>query len=712
MYTRIAAIACICLLIQPVLAQQAPDSSSGSISTQEVVVTATRDTQALEKLPLPITLISGKAIQRMGAQRLGEVLLEQPGLVVGNAGFNLTGPGALGVQLQGLSPDYTLILIDGEPVIGRSGGFLDLERLTVGNVSRVEIVKGPASILYGSEALAGVINIITQPNTHGFTADASLRAASNNTYDANVGLQLGRGAWSGRVFYNRNQTQGYDLFPETDGQTVYPKYSNTYTGRLQYVWGSRAMLALSARSYEEAVYPFNQQGTVRATEVATLGNTSYQRDWSLYPSLTWYVLPNLKIRTTLYASQYSANETSRHNAVDTLYYENHFSQRFTRPEVIIYYSPIAPLKLTAGAGYIAEHVTRALFGSTLRTQRTRYAFLQSELQLGTRATLIGGLRWDENSSYGAQLSPKLATRYALGQRWNLQASIGVGFKAPDFRQLYFDFANPFAPYTLIGAADVASYLQALLNNGSLQPTDLYFPLATLGNLRAESSVSYNLGARYRTDKFSLDVNLFLHDVKDLITSATVAYSAAAPNRQYISYRNVDAAFFGGLDLETRWDVSRNLRLSGSYQFLQTGDWNIWRGIQRSEVVVRNPAGDSRPLQLYEYTGLPERSRHTGTFKITYQAPKLGTDANLRVIYRGSFFARDVNGNNVADPELPEETTGGYTLVNLAVGQKLKHGFYAQAGLDNILDQKNPTYLPFLAGRLWFVRLSYRFSTNA
>ena len=120
----------------------------------EVIITATRNERKLGNVAVPVNIISQKNIQQAGSLRLKDILQEQPGLFL-TSGFGV------GVQMQGLNPDYTLILIDGEPLTGRTSGVLDLNRVTTGNIKKIEIVKGPSSSLYGSEALAGVINIIT-----------------------------------------------------------------------------------------------------------------------------------------------------------------------------------------------------------------------------------------------------------------------------------------------------------------------------------------------------------------------------------------------------------------------------------------------------------------------------------------------------------------------------------------------------------------------
>ena len=120
----------------------------------EIVITSTRTAIQLGNVTVPYQLINKKNIEQIGSLRLKDILQEQTGLYITN-GFGA------GVQMQGLNPDYTIILLNGEPLVGRTAGVLDLNRISISNIKRIEIVKGPSSSLYGSEAMAGVINIIT-----------------------------------------------------------------------------------------------------------------------------------------------------------------------------------------------------------------------------------------------------------------------------------------------------------------------------------------------------------------------------------------------------------------------------------------------------------------------------------------------------------------------------------------------------------------------
>jgi len=125
-----------------------------SIEMNPVVVTTTKTQKSLNNVTVPASVITNKDIESRGSVRLSDLLREE-------TAFQFDYSHGTGVQIQGLDPEYTLLLIDGEPMIGRTAGTLDLDRVSLSNVKRVEVVRGPSSSLYGSEALAGVINIIT-----------------------------------------------------------------------------------------------------------------------------------------------------------------------------------------------------------------------------------------------------------------------------------------------------------------------------------------------------------------------------------------------------------------------------------------------------------------------------------------------------------------------------------------------------------------------
>ncbi len=161
--------------------------SDKPVQLEPVVVTATKTPHLLTDTPVITNLITRAEIEAIGAENIGEVLEHQAGIIIHRDGHGD------GVQLQGLDSEYILILVDGEPQVGRIAGKLDMARIAIENVERIEIVKGATASLFGNAALGGVINIITRKATSPFTCQLTQNIEQNNTYDGRgtVGLQQG-----------------------------------------------------------------------------------------------------------------------------------------------------------------------------------------------------------------------------------------------------------------------------------------------------------------------------------------------------------------------------------------------------------------------------------------------------------------------------------------------------------------------------------------
>lgn len=126
-------------------AQNFPDDSLMHKEIDELIITATRNERQLSNVTVPALLINSRNIQLSGSLRLNEILEEQTGLFLASGtGSTSVGGGVFGngIQIQGMAPDYTLIMLDGEPLIGRHGGIIDLSRFTIGNIRRIEVIKG------------------------------------------------------------------------------------------------------------------------------------------------------------------------------------------------------------------------------------------------------------------------------------------------------------------------------------------------------------------------------------------------------------------------------------------------------------------------------------------------------------------------------------------------------------------------------------------
>ena len=327
----------------------------------EVVITATKSERLLGALPMPVTVISKKQIQAMGSLRLNDVLAEQTGLFIVNDHGN-------GVQVQGFSPDYTLILIDGEPLVGRTAGTLELSRLAVGNIKQIEIVKGPSSSLYGSEALAGVINIITEsPNTT--TGTLSTRYGTNQTSDISGNMSFRKNKIGFSVFGNRYATAGYDLTPDLFGKTVTPFQNYTIQPKLSIFFSDKTKLSISSRYFIESQMSSFNIGTNDKLNVVS-GDGSV-KDFSFNPSLTHKFNDKIKLTARFYTTRYQTNSSLKYEKDNKIYDETYFVQNFQRPEIQTDVVLNEKNLLTFGIGVISESVEATRYDN-LKKFSTKY----------------------------------------------------------------------------------------------------------------------------------------------------------------------------------------------------------------------------------------------------------------------------------------------------------------------------------------------------
>ena len=167
------------------LGQQSPSDTLDITSLEQIILTATRTERHLSSLPVAADIVTAEEIKKTNSVRLSDLLSEQTGLIT-IPDFD----GGEGIQLQGMDSQYILILIDGVPLVGRKAGTLDIGRITTGNIKQIEIIKGASSSLYGSDALGGVINIITQTHESGFQASVEHRIASFNNQNSTSNINF------------------------------------------------------------------------------------------------------------------------------------------------------------------------------------------------------------------------------------------------------------------------------------------------------------------------------------------------------------------------------------------------------------------------------------------------------------------------------------------------------------------------------------------
>lgn len=674
-------------------AQPKEDTTTRANNLDEVVVTATRTPQKLGNVAVPVTIIKEKTIQQSGTLRLNNILAEQTGLFITNS-FGA------GVQMQGLSPDYTLILLNGQPMVGRNGGVLDLSRITVNNIKRIEIVKGPSSSLYGSEAMGGVINIITD-NTSGSYLDASVRLGRFLTSDANLSGQYAHKSFSVSGFVNRNSTEGYDFNKKDTGKTVSPYQSYTAQVQLQHKLNKMIRYGIISRYYYERGNDLYSDGKEIVKGKPTLN------EYNINPYINFTFTDKISATARGYFSQYQSNTKDYLQSNDSLYYDDFFQQRFQRAEAQGDWKISSQNTFNIGGGYIWERLNTNRY-SGIRTNTISYAYVQDQQSfLRNHIILIGGLRYDANAAYANRLSPKLAARFKATDKLSFNASYGAGFKAPDYRQLYLNFTNNAAGgYTVYGANEVsAALLQQQLQLGILSS------ISSFGNelqqLKPEYSKGINVGADYAASRqLLLKLNFFRNDVDNLILTKIIATkTTGAP---VYSYFNISSAFMQGAEADVAYQITKSLKAEAGYQLLQTGDKDVIDELKAGQVFGRKQGSlESVKLSRSDYGGLTGRSKHMANLKLFYEHKNWF--ATLRGVYRSRWGVGDNDGNLILNRD--DEYASGYAQANVSGGINFQSGLSLMAGVDNVLNYQDKTYLTEVPGANYYLTIRYSFIKN-
>ncbi|MGN6532482.1 MAG: TonB-dependent receptor plug domain-containing protein, partial [Ginsengibacter sp.] len=624
-------------------AQMKTDSISQVLD--EVVVTATRTENKVSNIPLPIQVISAKNIQLSGSQKLIDILQMQTGLVIANnpLGTALQGypnPFGDGIQMQGLDPAYTLILVNGEPLIGRNAGIINLGRIAIGNIKQVEIMRGPATCLYGSDALAGVINIITEEPVKN-SLNLQTHYATNNTLGLTAAGTIKKKKTALELFANRYSSNGYDLDKNIYGKTVDPFIDYTANAKLIYALNDKNKFTLSARYCSEK--QFNNYLIYPQSEPQIVKGTTTETDGSLYARFDHIVNRSLNYTASVYSTSYTNNAAVYLQKNDSLYEKIQLTDILVRPEIQMNVGKNPAALFVVGAGYNFETVNSTRY-SSLKELNAFYAFVQKQIQWKEKINIIAGARYDKNSLYAAQLSPKLAIAYKLKPNFIFKGSLGAGFKAPDFRQQFLNFSNSLIGYTILGAQELEHGLKMLQKNGQINQDINLNPYLHNYNLSPEKSIGVNAGFDYTINSRAVfKINFFRNDISNLIESYNLPFTKTN-NQAIYSYMNLDKVFTEGLEANFSYNFNKNFSVFSGYQYLVAKDKKVLQQIKDGKLYKRDPVTYVTSLVTKnEYKGLYNRSRNTANIRFQYNNVKYKGNAFMTVKYRGSYGFSGLNG---------------------------------------------------------------------
>jgi outer membrane receptor for ferrienterochelin and colicins len=687
-------------------------SRARTYNADRVVITGARNEVLLKNSPVRVEIIDQAITKTTGMVNLGNMLQEQTGLLITN---NVRS----GVQMMGLNPDYTLILIDGQPVIGRVAGVIDLTRLSVGNVQQVEIVKGPMSSLYGSDALAGVINIITRKPQQGWSGRLYGQMLERGANEMQAELNYGGDAFDVAVFGNYKNSASFDrtqVFARDTGNTTlkvpFAGFNDrTVQARIKWYPASNLNLSLNTRyfgTFSEGAFIESFFGQVAANK-----GSVEQSDFSATLAMEW-TLGKARLSAQTYASMYGElyNFDTAQGASGR---QDNLQRRISRSMVQYDVLWNEKNRFTLGGEFQYDDAS----GSRYPTQpqyRTFVGFVQWEGNPLDVLSYAASARFDATSAFGNSLNPRLSLLYKPNDALQIRASGGTGFKAPDFRQLFVEFSNRLsgAGYDLIGAYRLGNTLEP--------ERSLAFDLGVVWNMGTLTIAGAE--GDFDAGTWNLDTRIFHNNLSNLIEVYRVG---RVDNRDVYSYRNLARAYTQGVELNLRGQIPLSLKeslsLNVGYQYLEAMDVEVLSAIQNGTAGAVNPStGEFIPLKRSEYGGLWFRPPHSGTVRFQYDEQTSGWSANIRAQYIGTMGdeALDQNGIVLGDPprkvwDRAEESIPAYWNINCAVSKSFRfekdarflgiRGVRATAGVNNLLDAINLQSLPNLVGRQVFVNVN-------
>ncbi len=683
----------------------AQTDTSRSKDLQGVEVKAVRLETLTSKAAMPVTIINRRTLEMMGSRRLDEVMREQTGVNIVND--IAAGSRAIGMQMQGFSADYILILIDGQPMIGRNAGNFDLSRITVSDIERIEIVKGASSSLFGSEALGGVVNIITRQKVTATQGQAIVRYGSQNTQDATLEGEMPFAKEKGSVSLSGNyyHTDGYNVNSYLSrGATAPPYDSYSLQSRLRYRLNNTHQLLLSGRwalrnSQNESVYGSGQ------TQNSTKDVLS-ESDVNASAVLQWSVNKRFRLNSQYYLTRYSSSQdvsTGKQVALKA----NDFTQYFHRLEEQFLYTSSEKLSFTGGAGGNLERMNDIAFHGR-NDLWSGYAYAQGDWKVLSKLMTRIGLRYDHNAFYGGRLNPSAGLSYSVSEQVLLKAAVGTGYKTPDFKKRYQVFTNPQAGYTVLGVEEVAGTLAELQAAGlisEIRPVARNISAA----LRPETSVSYNLGVSVQPHAtVKLDLNVFYNSLHNFINTVQVA---TRTNYQPVySYINLDRSYTAGAEAGVVVSPLRGLDISAGYQLLYAKDRGVMDSIRSGKYPynkVRNSnTGETNTSRVSDYIGLENRSRHMANLRVFYEYAPWGINATCRVTYRSKAGYDDANNNRFLDRY--DTFIAGYAMLYASLEKKLcKDHLSVQITADNVTNYTD-MLMPGQPGRILMAGLKWRF----
>ena len=633
---------------------------------ETIVVTASGFEQDIKKAAASISVLSQEEINKKAYRDITDALKDIPGVVVTGGGSSSD------ISIRGMGSAYTVIMVDGKKVNTRSvrpnsdnSGIEQGWLPNIGAIERIEVIRGPMSGLYGSDAMGGVINIITKKNTAQWTGSIKLdttlqeNSKSGHLYQTNAYI-------AGPLIANLLSFKANGLYSQRDEDEIYGGYKE------QKIRAGGAALSLTPNDqhaidldYQRSIQ--NRNGTVgKSISPVQIGRN-----------------PPVDSLTDYYRTEYSLTHRGQLGPVETHSYiqreENENPSR-NMEAINTTFNTINKINfdrhsLSFGGMYLKEELDDqgnqlSVGGAKPVSSLDRYSwalFAENAWNIVDDFTLTTSLRLDEDEKFGDHWSPKIYGVWGLNDQWVIKGGVSTGYKTPALR------------------ATVAEWGQA---TGGGQSKGVI-----VGNpdLKPEKSVNYEVSFNWdNLDHLTAGLTIFNSDFKDKITEVRTCQGEnvgalecdwLGEKFDFVSLReNVDKANMRGAELTFGWQALPNVNVSANYTFTDTE--------QKSGINKGKPLNEM-PKHMFNTTADWEVSDQFSSW--------------ARVNYRSK--TSDYLSRTAMAKGKP-----AYTMVDVGVNYKPTQNVAIAAGVYNLLDKEidTETYSYVLDGRRYNLGLTYSF----
>ena len=660
------------------------DSSvvSRTYNLNPVVVTGSGHHQRLKSTATPVKVISSQEIREQGITTFDGALIR----MMPQASMAPSSMGTF-LRLNGLGNKYILILINGQKLTGDISNNVDLNRINMSRVKRIEVLDGAASSLYGSDAIAGVINIITDQPTQDFISVTSdTRISGHGVLTQSVGLDIYKNGFGSYTSFSHDQADSYrnnDLEYRKGSDTeTQPSIAPLFTGYRSNVIGQKFTYAPNLHLALNAGLDYSYKITDRPnTRDDITGGTDYEMR---YKGLRWNVggIYKFTARNSLqadfvvdrfrYGKEYDV-ETKDYQIGD---YVQSKKQCMTEGQLKAILGLTTNSTTIFGADWRNDYLM-ATSGNIDQSVYSLAAYAQHEMRFLKDFTATLGLRLTHHETFDQHLTPKATLMYAPGN-FRFRATYSAGFRAPGLDELYYHYFS--------------------VNRGKAQ--------ISFGNqnLKPEKSNYFALNAEYRDEVIAVSVTGYLNHINDMVIKQNVDVDDASRKMlmaefpemtqdqadkmvSYALYQNSDKGDVKGVQVNVSANIFKGFNLSANYVY----------------TYARTCSDD-------EWTMLERSIRHAATVAANYHHAwrKYGLTVNLngrlqsKTYYTGSY--EDAPGFGLWNLN----TTHSFDVVKWAYLEP-------SIGIDNLfdkvdrrIDSSTRKYALYSPGRMLVVGLKVRF----